>query len=56
MCVQDIEHLAQQSKLTTVTVEVKQYQQNIASFLRIHRAVASGISAVATKHFDKLVR
>ncbi|EDN91116.1 hypothetical protein SS1G_00519 [Sclerotinia sclerotiorum 1980 UF-70] len=52
----DIENLAQQSKNTTVTVEVKQYQQNIASFLRIHRAVATGISAIATKHFDKLVR
>lgn len=53
---QDIENLAQQSKNTTVSVEVKQYQQNIASFLRIHRAVATGISAIATKHFDKLVR
>jgi MoxR-like ATPase len=37
-------------------VEVKQYQQNIISFLRLHRAVACGISAPATKHFDKLVR
>lgn len=53
---QDIENLAQQSKNTTVSVEVKQYQQNVASFLRIHRAVATGISAIATKHFDKLVR
>ncbi|KAB8300163.1 hypothetical protein EYC80_000390 [Monilinia laxa] len=52
----DIENLAQQSKNTTVSVEVKQYQQNVASFLRIHRAVATGISAIATKHFDKLVR
>ncbi|QSZ35555.1 hypothetical protein DSL72_008425 [Monilinia vaccinii-corymbosi] len=52
----DIEHLAQQSQSTTVSVEVKQYQQNVASFLRVHRAVATGISAIATKHFDKLVR
>jgi MoxR-like ATPase len=37
-------------------VEVKQYQQNIISFLRLHRAVAGGISAPATKHFDKLTR
>jgi hypothetical protein len=35
---------------------VKQYQQNIISFLRLHRAVAGGISAPATKHFDKLTR
>ena len=33
---------------------MKQYQQNIISFLRLHRAVAGGISAPATKHFDKL--
>jgi len=37
-------------------VEVKQFQQNIVSFLRLHRAVAGGISAPATKHFDKLTR
>jgi MoxR-like ATPase len=40
----------------TVSVEVKQYQHNIISFLRLHRAVAGGISAPATKHFDKLTR
>ncbi|PQE23719.1 ATPase associated with various cellular activities AAA_3 protein [Rutstroemia sp. NJR-2017a WRK4] len=54
--VTDIERLAQQSHEATVTVELKQYQQNIASFLRIHRAVGGGISATATKHFDKLVK
>ena len=37
-------------------MEVKQYQQNIVAFLRLHRAVAGGITAAATKHFDKLVR
>ncbi len=30
--------------------------QNIVAFLRIHRAVAGGISAAATKHFDKLAK
>jgi MoxR-like ATPase len=53
---QDIEHLTELSHQTTVGVEVKQYQQNILSFLRLHRAVAGGISAPATKHFDKLTR
>ncbi|KAE8450897.1 hypothetical protein EG329_005337 [Mollisiaceae sp. DMI_Dod_QoI] len=52
----EIEHLAQLSHHATVSVEVKQYQQNIISFLRTHRAVASGISSIATKHFDKLAR
>jgi len=50
----DIEHLSQMSNHATVTVELKQYQQNIISFLRLHRAVAGGISAAATRHFDKL--
>jgi hypothetical protein len=35
---------------------VKQYQQNIVAFLRFHRAVAGGISAAATRHFDKLAK
>lgn len=52
----DIEHLTQLSNEATVSVEVKQYQMNIVSFLRLHRAVASGISASATSHFDKLSR
>jgi MoxR-like ATPase len=29
---------------------------NVVSFLRIHRAVAGGVSHVATKHFDRLIR
>lgn len=50
----DIEQLSQLSDHVTVTIELKQYQQNIISFLRLHRAVAGGISAAATQHFDKL--
>jgi hypothetical protein len=53
---QDIEQLAQLSDHATVSVEVKQYQQNIVAFLRLHRAVAGGISAAATRHFDKLAK
>jgi len=52
----DIEHISQLSDLSMVSVEVKQYQQNVIAFLRVHRAVAGGISAVATKHFNKLVK
>ena len=39
-----------------ITAEVKRYLQNIVVFLRLHRAVAGGISARATKHFDLLVK
>lgn len=52
----DIERLARLSVEADVAVEVKRYIQNIVTFLRMHRAVGGGISAGATKHFDKLVR
>jgi len=52
----DIERLTELVRHITVSVEVKQYQHNIISFLRLHRAVAGGISAPATKHFGKLIR
>jgi hypothetical protein len=55
-CYQDIDHLSNLSDHSTVSTEVKQYLQNIIAFLRLHRAVAGGISALATKHFDKLTK
>lgn len=48
--------MAKLSEQTTLAVEVKQYQLNLIAFLRLHRAVASGITATATKHFDKLAK
>lgn len=53
---QEIEHLAALSDEATISVEVQQYQHNIVAFLRLHRAVAGGISAAATKHFHKLAK
>ena len=52
----EIEHLAKLAGEAVVSVEVTQYQQNIIAFLRIHRAVAGGITPSATKHFSKLVK
>ncbi|KAF4627401.1 hypothetical protein G7Y89_g10753 [Cudoniella acicularis] len=52
----EIEQLVQLSEQATVSIEVKAYQQNIIAFLRVHRAVASGISAPATVLFDKLAK
>lgn len=52
----DIDTLSKLSEHATFAVEVKQYQLNMISFLRLHRAVASGITAAATKHFDKLAK
>ena len=56
MWLQDLETLVTRSHAVTITAEVKRYLQNIVVFLRLHRAVAGGISARATKHFDLLVK
>ncbi|POS86938.1 hypothetical protein EPUL_000433 [Erysiphe pulchra] len=53
---QEIEKLSELCKSVMVSMEVKQYQMDIISFLRIHRAVAGGITASATKLFDKLAK
>jgi hypothetical protein len=48
------------NRLTTLTAEVKissevrAYLHNIVVFMRLHRAVAGGISAMATRHFNML--
>lgn len=52
----DIDHLARLSEAVEIDVDVIRYQLNIVSFLRMHRAVADGISPAATKHFDRLIR
>ncbi|KAK0383492.1 hypothetical protein NLU13_9403 [Sarocladium strictum] len=52
----DISHLAKLSQQVEVDIEVIRYQMNIVSFLRMHRAVADGISPTATKHFGQLMR
>lgn len=54
--VQEISDLAQQSQHVQVDIDITRYQMNIVSFLRMHRAVADGITPSATKHFDKLMR
>jgi len=52
----DIDTLAHQSSIATASVEVRRYQHNVISFLRLHRAVGGGISAMGTKYFEKLTR
>jgi hypothetical protein len=39
-----------------VNIDVFRYQMNIVSFLRMHRAVADGITPTATKHFGQLMK
>lgn len=52
----DISHIRQLSLRTAVDIDVLRYQMNIISFLRMHRAVAGGITPQATRHLDQLVR
>ncbi|KAF4976058.1 hypothetical protein FZEAL_7236 [Fusarium zealandicum] len=51
----DISHLGTLSNQAQVDIEITRYQMNIVSFLRMHRAVAGGISPTATKHFGQLM-
>lgn len=36
--------------------EVRAYLHNIIVFMRLHRAVAGGVSALATRHFSTLAQ
>lgn len=37
-------------------MDVARYQMNIVAFLRMHRAVAGGISPTATRHLGQLMK
>lgn len=52
----DISDLRRLSSRVSVDIDVTRYQMNIISFLRMHRAVAGGISPQATRHFQTLVK
>lgn len=56
LILQEIEGLAALSSSATVSIEVKRYLYDVLTFLRVHRAVAAGITPRATKHFELLVR
>ncbi len=52
----DVAGLARAGQLVLVDVDVLRYQMNIVSFLRMHRAVAGGISPLATRDFERLMK
>lgn len=39
-----------------ISSDVRAYLHNIVVFMRLHRAVAGGISALATRHFNTLAQ
>jgi MoxR-like ATPase len=52
----EVSILASQTSEVQISSEVRGYVQNIVVFLRLHRAVGGGISALATRHLTVLVQ
>ncbi|KAI9743146.1 MAG: hypothetical protein M1818_003441 [Claussenomyces sp. TS43310] len=52
----DVEMLAHLSDEVMVSVDITRYMHDIIAFLRLHRAVEGGISPLATRQFEKLVK
>ena len=53
---QEIRQLVELSDNINLTAEVRAYQQNIITFLRLHRAVGGGVSPRATQQMLTLVK
>lgn len=52
----DLECITKLMADVRISSEVFAYMQNLIAFLRLHRAVSGGISALATRHFELLTR
>ncbi|KAF2806450.1 uncharacterized protein BDZ99DRAFT_95204 [Mytilinidion resinicola] len=52
----DLNALVASTAEVRISPEIRAYMHNIIVFLRLHRAVAGGISAASTRHFSALVR
>lgn len=52
----ELSWLAQRGHQMAIDVDVARYQMNTVAFLRMHRAVAGGISPLATKHLEQLAK
>lgn len=51
---QDLTTFSSRMAEVKISSEVRAYLHNIVVFMRLHRAVAGGISALATRHFNTL--
>jgi hypothetical protein len=51
---QDLTTFISRMSNVKISSEVRAYLHNIVVFMRLHRAVAGGISALATRHFNTL--
>ncbi|KAF1834663.1 hypothetical protein BDW02DRAFT_323358 [Decorospora gaudefroyi] len=50
----DLAHLSSRTSGVKISSEVRAYLHNMVVFMRLHRAVAGGVSALATRHFNTL--
>ncbi|KAF2453194.1 hypothetical protein BDY21DRAFT_356779 [Lineolata rhizophorae] len=53
---EDIDAIIAASRAVRLTAEVRAYIHNVVVFMRLHRAVAGGVTAAATRHLHLLVR
>ncbi|EOA87204.1 hypothetical protein ACJQWK_10409 [Exserohilum turcicum] len=51
---EDVAHLTKLTLEVKISSEVRAYLYNLVVFMRLHRAVAGGVSALATRHFNTL--
>lgn len=51
-----LDNLKAMAEDVTIGIEIKRHMLDIVIFLRMHRAIAGGASARATKDFELLVR
>ena len=54
--IQEIERLIALSKAVRMVAEIRAYMHNLIIFMRMNRAVAGGVSSLATRHLHLLVR
>jgi hypothetical protein len=52
----EISHLTKLTAEVRISSDVRAYLHNIVVFMRLHRAVGGGISAMATRHFNALAQ
>jgi hypothetical protein len=52
----DIDSLIELASKVRLSPDVRGYLHDLVVFLRMHRAVAGGVSALATRHFHALIR
>jgi MoxR-like ATPase len=53
---QDVETLKHLETGVRLSPEIRGYIHNVVVFARMHRAVGSGVTALATRNFNKLAR